>query len=130
MPFRFENLATWKLARVFTNDCYRITKKFPKEEIFGLTNQLRRAAISIVSNIAEGSDRKSDVEFVRYLRISLTSLNEVVTRLYIATDQQLIGAEAFGALYQSANQLASKLNALINSLAPRHPNHHTVVRSQ
>lgn len=56
MPFRFENLETWKLARAFANDCYRVTRAFPKEEVFGLTNQLRRAAVSIVSNIAEGSD--------------------------------------------------------------------------
>lgn len=62
MSFRFENLEVWKMAREYVGDIYRVTKNFPKEEIFGLTSQLKRAAISIVNNIAEGSDRKSDTE--------------------------------------------------------------------
>jgi len=116
MSFRFENLEVWKLARNFVVEIYKITIKFPKDELFGLTSQIRRAAISINLNIAEGSDRKSDIEFKRFLRIALTSLEEVVTALYIALDQNFINQQEFDKLYSQANQLAAKLNALINSL--------------
>ncbi|MBI2334666.1 four helix bundle protein [Candidatus Daviesbacteria bacterium] len=65
MKFRFENLQVWQDARSFVNHIYFITKKFPVDERFGLIDQLRRAAVSIALNIAEGSDRKSDIEFRR-----------------------------------------------------------------
>lgn len=116
MYFRFEQLESWQLAKKFANEIYKITKKFPKEEIFGLISQLRRAAVSICLNIAEGSDRKSDVEFKRFLRIGLTSLEEVITGLYISLDQNYINKEIFEYLYKQANELASKINALINKL--------------
>lgn len=74
MTYRFENLEVWKLARQFVNVIYTITKDFPKEEQFDLISQIRRAALSIVLNITEGNDRKSDVEFIRFLRISYTSM--------------------------------------------------------
>ena len=85
--------------------------------MFALVNQLRRAATSILLNIAEGSDRKSDVEFKRFLRMSLASLEEVVSGLYISLDQSFIGEEVFNELYIRANELAAKLNALIKSLS-------------
>ena len=116
MTFRFENLEVWKLAKGFTTLIYQITQQFPKEELFGLTSQLRRAAISIVLNITEGSDRKSDVEFIRFLRIALTSLEEVVAGLSIAVDLQFIIPEKYDTVYIEANKVAAKLNALINSL--------------
>lgn len=116
MSFRFETLEVWKLARIFVVEIYKVTRKFPKDELFGLISQLRRAATSIVLNIAEGCDRKSDVEFKRFLRIALTSLEEVVTGLYIALDENFINQQNFDILYKPANQLAAKLNALINTL--------------
>lgn len=72
--------------------------------------------MSIALNIAEGSDRKSDKEFQRYLRTAITSLEEVVTALYIALDQSYITQEEFDKIYLSANKLAARINALINSL--------------
>ncbi len=116
MSFRFEQLEVWKLARKFVGEIYTITRNFPREEVFGLTSQLRRAAVSIMLNITEGSDRKSDIEFQRFLRIALTSLEEVIAGLYISLDQHFITDEQFNTEYQPANLLASKLNALINSL--------------
>lgn len=116
MSFRFEKLNVWKLAREFTTEIYKITKQFPKAELFGLTTQIRRAAISIVLNIVEGSDRKSDIEFKRFLRMSLTSLEEVITSLYIALDQKFINKKEFDYLYQYGNKLAAKINALIKAL--------------
>ncbi|KKR03950.1 MAG: S23 ribosomal protein [Parcubacteria group bacterium GW2011_GWF2_39_13b] len=114
--FRFERLEVWQLARKFTVKIYRLTKKFPKDELFGLVSQLRRAAISIILNIAEGSDRKSDIDFRRFLRISLSSLEEVVSGLYISLDQNFMSQREFEELYENANELAAKLNALINKL--------------
>jgi four helix bundle protein len=114
--FRFEKLEVWQLARKFVVEIYKITREFPKDELFGLISQLRRAAISIMLNIAEGSDRKSDAEFRRFLRISLTSLEEVISGLYIALDQNFVSNEDFNKLYTKANELAAKLNALIKSL--------------
>jgi four helix bundle protein len=114
--FRFERLEVWQLARKFTVKIYKLTKKFPKDELFGLVSQLRRAAISIILNIAEGSDRKSDIDFRRFLRISLSSLEEVVSGLYISLDQNFMGQREFEELYENANELAAKLNALINKL--------------
>ena len=117
MPYyRFENLEVWKLARKFVGIIHTISKDFPKEELFGLTSQMRRAALSIMLNITEGSDRKSDVEFVRFLRISFTSLEEVVACTYIALDQKYVSQKRFDFIYEKSNDLAKKLNALINSL--------------
>lgn len=116
MSFRFEQLTVWKEAREFAGAIYRITKVFPKEERFGLIDQLRRAAVSIALNIAEGSDRKSDLEFRRYLRMAKGSCEEVVIALYISLDQNYLTKEDFAILYENANRLVARLNALSRSL--------------
>ena len=116
MTFRFENLEIWQESRKFNTKIYSVTKKFPEEEKFGLTNQLRRAAVSVTLNIAEGSDRKSDREFVRFLRMSLTSLEEVVTALYVSLDQSYLTKEKFDDLYKDANYIAIKINALVKKI--------------
>lgn len=116
MSFRFEKLTVWQEARKFCGEIYKIAKNFPKEERFGLIDQLRRAAVSIALNIAEGSDRKSDREFKRYLRMAITSCEEVVTALYISLDQNYLNKKDFDILYEDANRLVARLNALINSL--------------
>jgi len=117
MSFRFEKLNVWQDARVFVNHIYAITRKFPRDEKFGLIDQLRRAALSVILNIAEGSDRKSDAEFKRFLRMAITSVEEVVTGLYIALDQKYITQNQFEKLYLEANQLVARINALIKSLS-------------
>ena len=114
--FRFEKLEVWQLARIFVVKIYKITRAFPRDELFGLVSQLRRAAISILLNIAEGSDRQSDIEFIRFLRISLTSLEEVISGLYISLDQGFIDQKEFSELYEESHRLMAKLNALVNSL--------------
>lgn len=97
-------------------EIYALTKKFPAEEKFCLTNQIRRAAISISLNIAEGSDRKSDKEFKRFLRMAISSAEEVVTGLYIALDLNYLNKKEFNKIYEDLNILVAKLNALIKSL--------------
>ena len=116
MSFRFEKLKVWKEARNYCTVVYRLTANFPQIELYGLIDQIRRATVSIILNIAEGSSRKSDKEFIRFLRIALGSLQEVVTGLYIALDLKYINKDDFEELYIKANILASKINALINYL--------------
>ena len=116
MSFRFEKLTVWNESRVVVGKIYKITSKFPKEERFALMDQIKRAAVSIALNIAEGSDKKSDKEFIKFLRTSLGSLEEVVTVLYIAWDLKYINKEDFDLLYDELNILASKITALINSI--------------
>lgn len=129
MSFRFEKLEVWQDARIFASLIYKTTSAFPKNEIFGLTDQLRRASVSVALNIAEGSDRKSDKEFRKFLRTSITSIarkcfkvyfiEEVVTALYISQDQGYLTKVEFDKIYISSNNLAARINALINSLSSR-----------
>jgi len=121
--FRFENLDVWKDSRVLIKEIYTLSTSFPKDERFGLTDQIRRAAVSIALNIAEGSDRKSDIEFKKFLRSSIGSLEEVVSCLYIAMDLGYIKKPEFDIIYINANVLAKKLNAFVKSLTNKSVNH-------
>jgi four helix bundle protein len=114
--FRFEKLKVWDESRALVKQIYTLTKQFPADEKFCLTDQIRRATISISLNIAEGSDRKSDNEFKRFLRMAISSLDEVVTGLYIALDLKYVSKDEFENVYKELNILAAKINALINSL--------------
>jgi len=112
----FEDLAVWKDAREFTNKIYMLTKKFPKEELYGLTSQIRRATVSIMSNIAEGFDRRSDKELTNFLSIARASFSEVQNDLYIALDLNYISQVEFNQLYQEAKKIAKQINGLMNYL--------------
>lgn len=107
--FKFETLDIWKEAVKFTTEIYELVRKFPKSEMFGLTSQLTRAAISISLNIAEGSSRKSPVEFKRFTQISIGSLNEVVTCLYISSNQKYITKEDLNKVYAKCEQISKML---------------------
>lgn len=85
-----KDLDVWKVSRAFVSRVYEITSHFPKEEMYGLTNQIRRCAVSIPSNIAEGSARQGNKEFVHFLYISLGSLAELETQLLIASDLKFL----------------------------------------
>jgi four helix bundle protein len=99
---RFKDLEIWKRGRLFCSTIYALTSKFPESEKFGLTNQLRRASVSIPSNIAEGSSRKSNKDFARFLEITLGSCYEIETHLIIAYDLKFISVEE---LNQSSKEL-------------------------
>ncbi|HMI07367.1 MAG TPA: four helix bundle protein [Flavobacterium sp.] len=90
---RFKDLEIWKQSRILCSEIYLITKDFPEQEKFGLTNQLRRASVSIPSNIAEGSARNTNKDFCRFLDIALGSAYEVETQLLIAGDLNFISEE-------------------------------------
>ena len=83
---RFKDLEIWKKSRKFCQEVYTITSSFPSEEKFGIINQLRRASVSIPSNIAEGCSRKSNKEFSRFLEIAIGSCYEIETQLLISND--------------------------------------------
>ena len=117
MYFKFERLTTWQVARSFTINIYQLSKKFPKEELFGLTNQIRRAAVSIQLNIAEGSERGSDKDQQRFLRMAKGSLNEVVSALYVAKDQGYISNQLFQSTYTESFKLAKKIQKFIHSIS-------------
>lgn len=103
---RFKDLEIWEKSRVFCSEIYTITSKFPETEKFGLTNQLRRAAVSIPSNIAEGSSRKSNKDFSRFLQITLGSAYEIETQLLISFDLKFIDQTEL-------NKLSKELESII-----------------
>ena len=90
MAHKFKELQIWKRSRLFCSKIYAVTSKFPDSEKFGLTNQLRRASVSIPSNIAEGSSRNSNKDFARFLQISIGSAYEIETQLLISADLNFI----------------------------------------
>ncbi|MDA0284212.1 MAG: four helix bundle protein [Planctomycetota bacterium] len=114
--FRFEKLDVWHRAIDFADRIYAVTRSFPADERFGLTSQLRRAAVSISSNIAEGSSRHSDVDFARLLEIAYGSLMEVVSQLQIATRQQFVSEDVNRELNAEADRVARMLSGLRSSL--------------
>ena len=112
----FEDLTVWQDARKFTNKIYNLTNKFPKEELYGLTSQIRRATVSIMSNIAEGFDRRSDKELTNFLSIARASSSEVQNDLYIALDLRYISKEEFKETYIEAKEIAKQINGLMTYL--------------
>ena len=90
---RFKDLEIWKMSRVFCSDVYRITSSFPETEKFGITSQLRRASVSVPSNMAEGCSRKSNKDFSRFLEIAIGSMYELETQLTISNDLGFLDEE-------------------------------------
>ena len=116
MGFKFEDLKIWKESIKFANEIYTLTKGFPKNEEFGIISQLNRAAVSISLNIAEGEGRCSDPDLSRFIQISIGSLNEVVTLLYISLEQKYVRKEEFDSLYARCEEISKMLHAFRNYL--------------
>ena len=112
----FEKVKAWQLARECRIQIYYITKYFPYEELYGLVSQLRRAAISIHANIAEGYGRYSFKENIRFCRISRGSLNEVLDLLYAAFDNNYIKKEIFDKLYSKGRETEKAINGYMGFL--------------
>jgi len=115
MAFDFERLDVYKEALNFADSVYRVSAEFPKDELYGLTGQLRRAAVSVALNIAEGSG-KSKKEFIHYLKMARASIHECVPLLTIADRQGYLNQDGFGAFYRRCESLAKMLSRLIGSL--------------
>ena len=114
--FNFENLDVWQKAIDFADLVYNHTRHFPADKRFGLTNQMRRAAVSISSNIAEGTSRKSQIDFARFLEIATGSVFEVVSQSFIGRRQGFLAEEGFRALYSAAVEIGRMLSGLRKSL--------------
>ena len=114
--FNFEKLDVWQKAIDFADLVYNQTRQFPTEERFGLTNQLRRAAISISSNIAEGSSRSSKNDFARFIEIATGSVFEVTSQAYVARRQEFLSEDQFRVTYTAAEELSRMLSGLRKSL--------------
>ena len=113
--YSFEKLEVWQLGRELTVDIYRISRDFPEDEKFGLTSQIRRAAISITSNIAEGSSRQTGKEQARFTEIAFGSLLEVLNQIIIASDLEYIEKEVVSNERTLIEELGNKLNKLRES---------------
>ena len=100
-------------------EIYKISKGFPKNEAFGLTSQIRRSAISIPSNIAEGYGRNSTNEYLHFLRIATGSLYEFQTQLEISMNLNYLKKECFDELYESSREIERMLSSLTGKLGPR-----------
>ena len=101
----FRNLHVWEKSRLFYKDIYTLTKRFPKEELFGLTSQIRRSALSIPSNIAEGCGRTTDKELCRFLDIANGSAFELETKLLLSFDIELITKEELAIFEEQVKEL-------------------------
>ena len=118
--YGFEKLLVWQEAKDFALLIYRLTQSFPDTEKFGLINQLRRAAISISSNIAEGSNRTTKNDQARFYSIAYSSLMEVLSQIIISKGLGFIENEQYYTIRQQIESISNKLNALKN--ATQRPN--------
>ncbi len=112
----YKDLKVWEKAHAFTLQVYEITKLFPKEEIYSLTNQLRRASSSIPANIAEGCGKNSQLELAHFLNIALGSANETEYFLLLSKDLNYLSAEKHVELGENINEVKAMLISLINKV--------------
>src|SRR5271169_4941941 len=110
--FKFEKLEVWKKAILFADNIYSATRSFPNYEKYGLSNQMRRAAVSVASNIAEGSSRSSDLDFARFIEIAYGSLLETVSEAEIAKRQEFLSDDNFAIIYKRAEELGKMLSGI------------------
>lgn len=113
----FRDLIVWQKAYQLVLEIYKITKKFPKHELFGLTSQLCRAAVSVPANIAEGYERQYKKEYIQFLTIARGSLGEVETYLMLAKDLEYIEKDTYNNLEEKRQEIGRLLRGLTRSLA-------------
>jgi hypothetical protein len=116
MPFKFEKLLFWQKAIDLTALVHNVTLKFPKEEMYVLTSQIKRAADSVALNIAEGSTGQTNPEFKKFLSYALRSNIEVVSCIYIAQKRNIISQEEFSNIYNLCQEILAMINSLKLSL--------------
>jgi len=112
----YRDLIVWQKSMALVTEIYRLTKAFPKEEVYGLTSQIRRAAISIPSNICEGYARNSDGDFARFLRIACGSLYEFQTQVEVARNLEYLGDDEFQKVSGSSLEIEKMLSSLIGKI--------------
>jgi four helix bundle protein len=115
----YRELHVWKAAMDLAEQCYRVTKRFPREELFGMTSQIRRAAASIPANIAEGQGRQHTSEFLHFPSIARGSLKEVETHLMLSQRVELLTADQLTPLLALADRVSQMLTGLRKALERR-----------
>lgn len=113
---RFKDLEIWKRSRLFCSNIYAVTSNFPDNEKFGITNQLRRASVSIPSNIAEGASRASNKDFSRFLEIAIGSAYEIETQLLISNDLDFIKTEKLTLLLDELEEIIKMISKFRSTL--------------
>ncbi|HMC01589.1 MAG TPA: four helix bundle protein [Flavobacteriaceae bacterium] len=113
--YSFENLEVWKEAIELVKLVYKITNDFPSEEKFGLVSQLRRASVSIASNLAEGTSRKTNKDKAHFTTISFSSAMEVLNQLIISKELDFISEDNYSSIRDKIEKITNMLNALRNS---------------
>jgi four helix bundle protein len=112
----YKDLKVWEKAHQFTLGVYRVSKSFPKEEVYGLTSQLRRASSSIAANVAEGCGKNTKNDFANYLNISLGSSNEAEYFILLAKDLNYLSIADYEILIKLINEIKAMLIALIGKV--------------
>ncbi|MEM9907652.1 MAG: four helix bundle protein [Cyanobacteria bacterium P01_D01_bin.44] len=112
----YQDLEVWQIGMTLAEDSYHLTSTFPKEELYGLTSQIRRASVSIPANIAEGYGRESRQEFIRFLRIAQGSLKELETHLILTARIGIVTPDQTKPILMKCASTGRMLKALINSL--------------
>ena len=113
---KFEDIEAWKEARDIVNCVYRVCRVIELEKDYSLSDQIKRAAISIMANIAEGFSRRGNKEFIQFLFISKASAAELQSHLYVALDQHYINDDIFNELYEKAEKIQRMISNLIKYL--------------
>lgn len=114
----YKELIVWQKAVKLAIEVYKITEHYPRSELYGLTSQTRKSAISIPSNIAEGSTRQHLLEYLQFLNIALGSAAELETQLFIAKELKFLEEDAYKRLNDSLIEIMKMLNGLIKNLRP------------
>jgi four helix bundle protein len=112
----FRNLKAWQKAQEVVVEIYKLTSRFPKDELYGLTSQARRAAVSIVANIAEGCGRGSDADFARFLQMAIGSSFELDALIVIAKDLKFITDVEYDSSAMNLSELKRMLNAFLQTV--------------
>lgn len=112
----FRQLRVWEASHLFVMEIYRLTEKFPREELYGLTSQIRRAAVSIPSNLAEGLGRDSQPELLRFTRIAMGSASELEYELLLAHDLHWMAEDDYHKISADLISIRKMLNSLIQTL--------------
>lgn len=112
----YKKLEVWKKAHLLVKDIYALTITFPKEELYGMVSQIRRASVSIPTNIAEGAGKASKADFGRYLQIAFGSANEVEYLLFLSFELNYLGKEKFEPMNTRIEEIKKMLSGLLKSV--------------
>jgi len=112
----YRDLVVWQKSMILVTEVYKTTRSFPRDEIYGLIGQMRRCAVSIPSNIAEGYGRNSSNDYVRFLRMAMGSLYELQTQFDISSSLGYITEDHYGKLFESSREVERMLSSLIRKL--------------